>query len=75
MNDECEPPVPKKSLILYVELVYKKYAKKIEKIRPYFAKCKKCARTAPNTKNAAHAEKPKKCGIFVRRTTAFFPRV
>ena len=28
MNDECEPPVPKKSLLLYVELFYKKYAEK-----------------------------------------------
>ena len=26
-------------------------------------------------KNAAHAEKPKKYGIFMRRTIAFFPRV
>ena len=48
-------------------------------------KLKKCARIAQSAKNApalrqmpknaAHAEKPKKCGIFVRLTIAFFPRV
>ena len=36
---------------------------------------KKCARIAQRAKNAAHAEKLKKCRIFVRRTIAFFPRV
>ena len=75
MNDKCEPPVPKKSLLLYVELFYKKYAEKIEKMCPHFAKCKNALAMRKRPKNTAHAEKPKKCGIFVRRTIAFFPRL
>ena len=76
MNDECEPPVPKKILLLYVELFYKKICWKNRK---------KCARIALSAKSApalrqmqkyaALAEKPKKCEIFVQRTIAFFPWV
>ena len=47
--------------------------KKSKKMCPHCAKCKKCTRAAPNAKNTAHAEKSKKCRIFVRRTIAFSP--
>ena len=53
----------------------KKMLKKSKKIRPHCAKCKKNAsalRQMP--KYAAHAEESKKCGIFVRRSIAFFPQ-
>ena len=61
-NDECEPPVPKKSLLLYVELFYKKYAEKIEKnapalrsvqkMHPHCAKCQKMWHMQKNLKSA-----------------------
>ena len=66
MNDEQELQ------IRYLEPFYKNLLKKCARIA---LSAKNVPALRQMSKNAAHAEKPKKCGIFVRRTIAFFPRV
>ena len=73
MNDKCETPVPKKSLLLYVELFKKNMLKK-SKMQPHCDKWKKCARTAPNAKKMWHIRKnPKSAGFLCSTKSHFFP--
>ena len=74
MNDECELPIPKKSLLLYVELFYKNYAGKIEKMRPHCVKCKKCAYTAPNAKKCDTCGKTQKVRDLCAAHNCIFPQ-
>ena len=74
MNDECEPLVQKKFNFVRGAIL-QNMLKKSKEMRPHYVKCKKCAPLRQMPKNAAHAEKLKKCWIFMRRTIVFFPRV
>ena len=65
---------PKKNLLLYVELFYNKYAKKIKKMRPHCAKCKKCARTSPNAKKCGTCGKTQKVRDFCAAHNRIFPQ-